>query len=166
MPMSNTQPQQPPVEMDLRLPEDVRAVVTVRRWVAAALADLDPDDVNAVLLACTELVANTYDHAHSPRRFALRRRPAIESRSDRCWRVSIIVEDGSTALPSLNSSRLGAPRGHGMVLVDQLSCDWGIRRRDHGKAVWAVLLCHSAATSLADETPAEAERLWTVGLAS
>ncbi|MCE6995533.1 ATP-binding protein [Saccharothrix sp. S26] len=112
-------------------------LVQVRRWAVTAMADLDDDHLQAVLLVATELVANAYDHAH-PHRVRLRR-------SRVPCQVRIEVEDTSPARPILGRSRLGEHRGRGLVMVDNLTRhQWGTQARSDGgtgKTVWAVTSC-------------------------
>lgn len=158
------------LDIDVHLAEDFAAVPGVRHRVGAALADLDPDDRDAVLLVCDELVTNAFEHGRSPRRFMLCRHPAAVALTAawRCpdWLVLIAVQDASTDPPVPHVSRLGASRGHGLVLIDRLARDWGTTHRgEHGKTVWAQVLCGSAATSRAHDAPEYAEPARTVKLA-
>ncbi|XVS62161.1 ATP-binding protein [Actinosynnema sp. CA-299493] len=105
-------------------------LVRVRRWVEAALSDLTDDEVGDCLLVATELVANAYDHGQAPRRVRLHRVPEPCS-------VRIEVDDASPGEVVVGRSSLGPNRGRGMVLVANLSADWGIEHRAHGKTVWA-----------------------------
>ncbi|MFC6093426.1 ATP-binding protein [Saccharothrix sp. BKS2] len=122
----------------LELGDDVTPLVSVRRWAGGELADLVDDDLDDCVLVVTELVANAYDHGHAPRRVRLRRS------SEPCV-VRIEVDDVSSERPTLGRSRLGPHRGRGLVLVANLSEDWGVDHHPHGKTVWAEIPCALAA---------------------
>jgi anti-sigma regulatory factor (Ser/Thr protein kinase) len=110
-------------------------LVQVRAWAATALADLDDDDLHAVQLAATELLANAYDHSRGPIRVRL-------TRSQGQCAVRVEVDDGSPQPPTLGRSRLGQDRGRGLVIVAKLAADWGSRPLpDGGKTVWALIPC-------------------------
>ncbi|KOV85597.1 hypothetical protein ADL03_14665 [Nocardia sp. NRRL S-836] len=117
--------------------ELVRAVpdtAKVRRWAESLLSDLVEDDLVDVLLVVTELAANVFDHALFPARLKLR------MSAEPCV-VSIVAEDASPDLPQLKPSSTESVRSRGLVLVDQLSEQWGTVRRAVGKSVWAVMRC-------------------------
>lgn len=118
----------------LGLPEDVAPLAGVRRWTGEMLSDLSDDEVGDCLLMVTELVANAYDHGEPPRRLRLDRF------SDPC-RVRIEVDDASSGDVVVGRSRLGDHRGRGMLLVVNLSANWGVHRHGSGKTVWAEVPC-------------------------
>ncbi|MCE6996368.1 ATP-binding protein [Saccharothrix sp. S26] len=110
-------------------------LVRVRQWTAAALADLDEDHLEAVLLVSTELLTNAYEHGATPYGIRLRR-------SRMPCRVRVEVDDASPEQPVVGRSRLGETRGRGLVLVDQLSTAWGTNPLPGtGKTVWAEVSC-------------------------
>lgn len=123
----------PPLTVDLPA-ESLPPLVAVRRWAATALADADDDQLHAVLMVCTELVSNAYEHAQTP--YVLRMWRGHESR-----RVRIEVEDASPEPPVLGRSRLGDHRGRGLIIVDKLAEEWGVRPLERGKVVWALISC-------------------------
>ncbi|WP_053733891.1 ATP-binding protein [Nocardia sp. NRRL S-836] len=106
----------------------------MRRWAESLLSDLVEDDLVDVLLVVTELAANVFDHALFPARLKLR------MSAEPCV-VSIVAEDASPDLPQLKPSSTESVRSRGLVLVDQLSEQWGTVRRAVGKSVWAVMRC-------------------------
>lgn len=106
----------------------------VRRWAQSVLSNLHEDDLLDVLLVITELAANVYDHARFPARLKLRM--SVEP----CF-VSIVAEDASPVSPQLRPSVPDSIRGRGLVLVNQLSKQWGVMRRAAGKSVWALVPC-------------------------
>ncbi|SER46144.1 Anti-sigma regulatory factor (Ser/Thr protein kinase) [Lentzea xinjiangensis] len=106
----------------------------VRRWTRSVLSNLHEDDLLDVLMVVTELVSNVYDHARLPARLKLRRSGAPCA-------VDIVSEDASSVPPQLRPSTPGSVRGRGLIMVDQLSKQWGVARRAVGKCVWAVVPC-------------------------
>ncbi|MCP2199644.1 ATP-binding protein [Lentzea flava] len=113
------------------LPQDRPDLVAMRKWVSTLLGDVSEDVRLDVLLVCTELASNAYEHADGPRVLRVERLTDL---------VRIEVDDGTPAeLPHLGASRLGDSRGRGLMLVAQLSRCWGTREMAHGKTVWAEI---------------------------
>ena len=128
-----------PGALTFDLTDEVPPLVLVRGWVREALSDLTDDELDDCLLVVTELVANAYDHGQAPRRVRLHRSP------EPCF-VRIEVDDASSGEVLLGRSRLGDTRGRGMVLVANLSANWGIERHQRGKTVWAQVPCEPPAS--------------------
>ncbi|ANZ43255.1 hypothetical protein BBK82_34675 [Lentzea guizhouensis] len=118
----------------LELVSAVPDTAKVRRWAECVLADLVEDDLVDVLLVLTELASNVFDHARFPARLKLRRsaEPCV---------VSIVAEDASPVMPRMQPSTPDSVRSRGLVIVNQLSEQWGVVRRPAGKSVWAVMPC-------------------------
>ncbi|GHH39887.1 ATP-binding protein [Lentzea cavernae] len=118
----------------LELVSDVPDTAKVRKWAQSILSDLSEDDLLDVLLVLTELASNVFDHARFPARLKLRKsaEPCV---------VSIVAEDASPDLPRLQPATPDSRRSRGLVIVDQLSEQWGVIRRLAGKSVWAVMPC-------------------------
>lgn len=113
------------------LPDGVPPLVRIRRWLRATLTTFPDDLLGDVLLVCTELVSNAYDHARGPRdvRVALRRGGRV---------IRVEVEDGSPQAPlTPNKSSAGPFRGRGLTLVQQISTRWGVLTGRGRKTVWA-----------------------------
>lgn len=121
---------------------EVSVLAQVRERLAGKLPELGRDHRDAVLLLCTELVTNVYEHAPGP--FVVRLR---HSRTP--CRVWVEVRDTSREPPALGSSAKGAFGGRGMVLVDRLADEWGVDRTEDGKTVWACVSCGEAETAIA-----------------
>ncbi|WP_330852779.1 ATP-binding protein [Lentzea sp.] len=120
--------------------EQLPPLVQLRQWAAKALADLDDDHLLAVLLVATELVTNAYDHASGPLRLLVRR-SAVPCE------VSVSVDDDSSERPAVGRSRLGDARGRGLLMVESVSKNWGVRPLpEGGKRVWALIACDSNGT--------------------
>lgn len=100
------------------------AASTVRGWTDRIVADL-------VGLVVSELAANAVVHARSNFTVALD------------WtgsRLTIEVQDASPERPTLTKGPVGASNGRGLLIVDRLSSQWGVRpAAGPGKVVWAVL---------------------------
>lgn len=113
------------------LPEDQPDLAAMRAWVSTTLSDL-PEDVRLdVLLVCTELASNAYEHAIGPRAVRVQRHADF---------VRVEVDDHTPAeLPQLGQSRLGNSRGRGLTLIAALSRCWGTREMVGGKTVWAEI---------------------------
>lgn len=113
------------------LPPQAASAGRARRFVADALTSARaPDAVDAATLLVSELVANAVLHAGGE----LRVRVACE---DRCVRVE--VADGSPTTPKQRQQSRDATTGRGLLLVDALASDWGVRRSGPGKTVWFEL---------------------------
>ncbi|MEU4768417.1 ATP-binding protein [Actinosynnema sp. NPDC023794] len=120
------------ISVDLTMP--VAPLAQIRQWLATVLSELAEDLLQDLMLVCTELVSNAYDHACAPRRLRVHR-----SRDRHALRIE--VDDGSPeCLPQVGTSRLGAFRGRGLIMVDHLSGhQWGTHLGTEGKTVWAEL---------------------------
>lgn len=109
---------------------DATCLPWLRRWIRDNVRGSE-DGLADAQLVCTELVSNSIEHASGPR--AVR----IDVTTD--GTMSVEVDDSSPEAPlTPGVSRLGAVRGRGLMLVNAMS-RWGVRRRDSGKTVWAVL---------------------------
>lgn len=112
----------------LELNRDVVDIAEIRRWASSALPGLHEDDLLDVQLIVTELVSNVYDHGAFPARLRLGLPDGV---------VRVEVEDASPVPPVLKPSSPHSARGRGLVLVDQLSREWGVTEQPDGKAIWA-----------------------------
>lgn len=113
------------------LPEDKPNLAAMRTWAAELLSDLPEDLRLDVLLVCTELASNAYEHASGPRVLRMERLDDL---------IRVEVDDGTPAdLPNLGESRLSDVRGRGLVMVAHISRCWGTRATEHGKTVWAEI---------------------------
>lgn len=84
-----------------------------------------------VVLVVSEMVTNAVRHAAPPVGLE------IEAADDA---VVVAVWDGSPQAPVAREADLDAEGGRGMLLVDLLSDEHGVRAQPPGKAVWARLL--------------------------
>jgi anti-sigma regulatory factor (Ser/Thr protein kinase) len=104
-------------------PAQARAAVSAR----AEQLGLGETCDDVVLLA-SEMVTNAVRHAAPPVRLE------IAAGNDD---VVVAVTDGSSGLPAPRPADPEAEGGRGMLLVDLLSADHGVRIDPPGKAVWA-----------------------------
>ncbi|GAA0251717.1 hypothetical protein GCM10010492_60160 [Saccharothrix mutabilis subsp. mutabilis] len=104
----------------------------LRQWLTDVLAAIAEDALHDVLLVCSELVANAYDHARGPRRLRL-------LRVDGGARLRVEIDDASPdLLPTPGHSSVNSNRGRGLTLVDTLSGHrWGVHVLPGAKTVWA-----------------------------
>ena len=94
---------------------------------AAQAHGFDGDDLALVV---TELVTNAVRHGNPP----------VEVELDTCEHcVSVVVCDASTARPVQREAGDGDEGGRGLLLVDLLAAERGVRTSASGKAVWAEL---------------------------
>lgn len=100
-----------------------RARQTLDQW-------QDPDMVDDALLVITELVENVVQHTDDGGELVIQRHDDI---------VRIEVSDTSPDVPRAygpDPRRIG---GRGLLLVSAITREWGTRRHDRGKVVWADL---------------------------
>lgn len=125
------------------LPHAPRAAGEGRRAVADLLGAcaISADDTATAILLTSELVTNAVQHAKQDGDLLLIAR--IEASA-----LRVEVRDADAALPQARQSDPDAESGRGMVLLDALAKEWGVRRPTHGsgKAVWFTLAVQSSAT--------------------
>jgi LuxR family transcriptional regulator, maltose regulon positive regulatory protein len=94
------------------------------RWELAGLAE-------PAALVVNELVTNAVVHAGT----------ALELRVERLGRrLEVAVHDQDPNLPPVQAARDGTGRGFGLLIVDRVATDWGVRPGPGGgKTVWCVL---------------------------
>ncbi|MDH6139491.1 MULTISPECIES: ATP-binding protein [Kitasatospora] len=113
-------------------PADLAALAPLRARLREALADWGLAELadTAELLA-SELVTNALLHTGTGARLAA----AVTSEN----RLRIEVSDGGTGLPRPRAADADATGGRGLLLVDALADDWGVRLRASGKVTWFEL---------------------------
>ncbi|MGW6441719.1 ATP-binding protein [Lentzea sp. NPDC055074] len=112
------------------------SMAALRRELASALKDLGEDHLYDVQLVVTELVSNVLDHTCTSTGHL-----RIVRHEDPCA-VLVEVDDESAVEPVYGRSRLGENRGRGIVVVDNISREWGTRSRgEDGKTVFALVEC-------------------------
>lgn len=98
-----------------------------RQFVRGALAEVDPDLVDAVELLVSELVTNAVIHASSAPRLEVALLPD---------RVRVEVHDDDPAMPARRTPDEDRPGGRGLLLLDGVASSWGAEPRGDGKVVW------------------------------
>jgi len=117
--------------MDLCV-DPLTSLSEMRRWITTVLGDLDEDDLYDVLLVASELASNVYDHTPGPGQIRIRR--------DEPGQILLEVDDVSPHLPTQGHSRLGGHRGRGIVMIEHVTEEWGVRPlTGQGKTVWALI---------------------------
>lgn len=106
-----------------------RSVPLVRRFAVDACAELGWGQVaGTVELLVAEVATNAVLHADGPQ-LAVR---IVDG--GRALRVE--VDDSSTEVPAPRHAGAGAEDGRGLLLVEALASDHGVRAREGGKTVW------------------------------
>jgi anti-sigma regulatory factor (Ser/Thr protein kinase) len=118
----------------LAVRHDRTSAALVRHSIADDLAGngIDDDSIDDVVLVASELVGNAVTHAAA----------SFDSSLDVSWDVEpdavvVRVLDGSSDLPHQRSSTENEGSGRGLAIVAAVAADWGVRRNDGGKQVWA-----------------------------
>jgi anti-sigma regulatory factor (Ser/Thr protein kinase) len=106
----------------------------LRRWTALALPRLGADHLWAVRLVVTELATNACEHGAGPVTVT------ASGTSPPCS-VLLEVHDGGETRPVAGTPDPASSRGWGLVLVEDLSRQWGVRSAEPGKTVWARIAC-------------------------
>lgn len=110
-----------------RFPLEAASVPAARRFAASVLADLDPDQLETIILMVSELASNSVLHAETPFTISIVRRDGL---------VQVEVTDLGEGTPELRSPSPKEPRGRGLRIVDAFSDSWDVRpKRGHGNVV-------------------------------
>jgi anti-sigma regulatory factor (Ser/Thr protein kinase) len=132
----------------VRLVSEPAAVAEARDQVRAAIASWDaPVDQDVAVLLTGELAANAVKHA-AGETFTL----GVRCTRDR---LRVDVHDRSSAPPVLMHAPADAEAGRGLVLVDDLSAEWGFYPTPMGKVVYFTLTFQPDLTGTANMTSDE-----------
>lgn len=120
----------------------VRATVTCgpegpgeARRLALDCAQAHGFDGDDLALVVTELVTNAVRHGSPP----------VEVEIDTCGHcITVVVADASAVRPLQRAAGDDDEGGRGLLLVDLLAAERGVRPAGSGKAVWAELPRHQA----------------------
>lgn len=117
----------PIVHAEQTLVPDRCAPATARASVRAACAPAFPQLVDDALLLVSEVVTNAVEHGRAPVRLS------VDCDPDG---ITVAVEDGSPTLPRTRRIDRRRHSGRGLVLVQSIAAEWGVRRTGNGKQVW------------------------------
>ncbi|KAA6210762.1 SpoIIE family protein phosphatase [Streptomyces filamentosus] len=110
---------------------DPEALSAARHMIRAAVRAWGAGDrADEIELVADELMTNALMHTDGGAILTLRILPGAERR------LRVEVEDRSSALPRRREAGEAGVSGRGLLLVDQLSDDWGVEPRGGGKCVW------------------------------
>lgn len=96
----------------------------------SATGEPDPVWIDDVLIVVSELIQNVSRHTHGPGELIV---------SIDCGLVLVEVGDASTTAPHTLLPGPQRAGGRGLMLIEALSREWGVRTCDKGKVVWAQL---------------------------
>lgn len=113
---------------------------TRRRLESLPWAAAEPDTVDSIVLAVSELITNAHIHAHSDAHLVL-------TWDGDCLHVS--VHDDDPTLPRQREAEPGAVSGRGVAIVRTLADEWEMKCQRHGKTVTACF-CPADADPNAD----------------
>ena len=115
-------------EAHLRLAPQPLSVARARSAVRGLLERGDRGDlVETAVLLVSELVTNALLHAGTHIDLTARLGPDG---------LRVEVGDGSLHLPSRRRYAATAGTGRGLMMLESMAADWGVRRRRNGKVVW------------------------------
>jgi anti-sigma regulatory factor (Ser/Thr protein kinase) len=112
------------------LPANAGSVRFSREAIRDALAQFDPDAVEAAAILTDELVTNAIMHGQPP---------IVLNISEDHGNVTVRVRDAGSGVPVSRPAQRGALSGRGLTIVDSMSDRWGVDIRQHGKSVWFQL---------------------------
>ena len=102
-------------------PRDARTAIADRYGEHVRCGDL--------LVCVSEAVTNAVIHARTPFRLVVREMGRL---------LRVEVTDADPTPPVIRHPEPTTPNGRGMLLIDQLSSEWGVDQDRHGKTVWFV----------------------------
>jgi anti-sigma regulatory factor (Ser/Thr protein kinase) len=116
----------------IRLDPDGSSVAEARRFAHDCLTRWGLDEQSAdVELVVDELVTNAIRHSRGAVTLSIGRR---------LDRIVVQVQDPSPDRPEQEEQDVLADNGRGLLLVEELTTEWGSTPTDDGKRVWAELI--------------------------
>lgn len=117
----------------LVLPREVSSVASARAWLGAFAGQHDIAEVRRrdAVLVISELVTNALRHGLGE----IVARASIGTRRE----LQLSVTDSGSELPVVQPADPQRIGGVGLLIVSQLSTDWGVTPFPGGKTVWARL---------------------------
>lgn len=104
-----------------------RAVPDARRFVGQTLAAWRLADADTAQLLVSELVTNAVQHAAGP---------IVLTVTIAASTLRFAVSDADPTTPRRREADMDEESGRGMILLQELSCRWGVRPTGTGKTVW------------------------------
>lgn len=122
-----------PAEKTITLPAEPSSAAVAREFVRRLLRRSRHRSLeDAALLCVTELVANVTRHTTSS--------TCVITLIDHPDDLQIEVADEMPEMPTVAPAAPEAEQGRGLVIVDKLAREWGVRRvPDDGKCIWLRL---------------------------
>lgn len=118
-------------EARTRLPGNPSSAGIARRFVRDVLVDWEREDLaDLAQFLANELVTNSVLHASTEVELS------VSLERDR---LRVEVQDENPQAPMKKDYSLSATTGRGLVLVEELSSDWGSEPANAGKVVWFEL---------------------------
>ena len=117
----------PIVRTEQTLGADRRAPSIARESVRAACRSRFPNLVDDAMLLTSEVVTNAVKHGGAPVRLS------IECDGSG---IVVAVDDSNPELPKTRRTDNRRHSGRGLLLVQRLAADWGVRQTKGGKRVW------------------------------
>ncbi|WP_157248526.1 ATP-binding protein [Nonomuraea typhae] len=111
------------------------SVTEARRFVTTLL--LGSPLAKTAELIVSELATNAIHHTASGR-FGGRFVVTVQAQPKRVWLA--VVDEGSPSTPKCFRPYPEGEGGRGLLLVSELSADWGIWGDENGRTVWASLI--------------------------
>ena len=119
----------------IELPATGHAPAIARQYLTDHATSLPPDLLDDALVLVSELVSNALQHGQP--------RIVLRLRSDPPG-IGVAVQDAGPELPQAATQPRdpAATRGRGLLIVNALATDWGVRPSDPppGKTVWFELV--------------------------
>ncbi|WP_344447066.1 ATP-binding protein, partial [Kitasatospora nipponensis] len=111
---------------------ELAAIEALRARLRAALAHWGlPERADTAELLAAELLANALSHTAAG--------AVLAGYLDEQGRLRVEVADHSGRLPRQRRAHRTATSGRGLMLVEALAEDWGVRLRGEGKVTWFTL---------------------------
>ena len=111
-----------------------QSVTAARHFVREVLRGQPKEVAELAELMASELATNSVRHARSQFQISIR------LGQDIC----IEVRDNGSGDPQMLSPGPQEPSGRGLLIVESMSEDWGVRRSGAGKTVWFTLPCRQS----------------------
>jgi anti-sigma regulatory factor (Ser/Thr protein kinase) len=122
------------MELELYLPPVPEVVAVTRAALAQLMRELPDHVTDTACLLVTELITNSLRHSELDGGDRIVLRASVDRDRVRMQ----VCDPGSRSVPTLQPASLSATWGRGLVLVDTLAREWGVRSNGH-TCVWFEL---------------------------